>query len=333
MEKKQNTERNNKGGRPPKSTTDKLKYRITVKLATPDYYTLKSRARSAGISASEYLRECFRKGYVRQRLTEDLQRNIPTISVSYAVWRTIWTSWLIRQMPEDSRRQSWNAVYRWQESKNCWTISCYDCQDWIAKIVKGSGFREVTGYIIDSKKDARIIAHAGLFIEDVDTITKAFEAQAGMNPKVSRPVGHIALGFSKLGFSKEDESRLTSRIMAEIALEYMGRMGIRNTQFFIARHFDKEHPHIHIAYNRIDNDGRTISDKNERIRSTRICKELTKKYNLYWKSRTRPSTGFTPSLNRRFQGVETGTFLPLIWRNKAWKFSSSTRASRTRCRV
>ena len=71
MEKKQNTERNNKGGRPPKSTTDKLKYRVTVKLATPDYYTLKSRARSAGISASEYLRECFRKGYVRQRFTAE----------------------------------------------------------------------------------------------------------------------------------------------------------------------------------------------------------------------------------------------------------------------
>ena len=65
MEKKQNAERNNRGGRPPKSTTDKLKYRVTVKLATPDYYTLKRRARSAGISASEYLRECFRKGYVR----------------------------------------------------------------------------------------------------------------------------------------------------------------------------------------------------------------------------------------------------------------------------
>lgn len=146
----------------------------------------------------------------------------------------------------------------------------------IAKIVKGSGFREVTRYIIDSKKDARIIAHAGLFIEDVNTITKAFEAQAGMNPKVSRPVGHIALGFSR-----EDESRLTSRIMAEIALEYMGRMGIRNTQFFIARHFDKEHPHIHIAYNQIDNDGRTISDKNERLRSARICKELTLKYGLH----------------------------------------------------
>lgn len=113
-------------------------------------------------------------------------------------------------------------------------------------------------------------------IAKIVKITKSFEAQAGMNLQVSRPVGHIALEFSK-----EDESRLTSRIMAEIALEYMGRMDIRNTQFFIARHFDKEHPHIHIAYNRIDNDGRTISDKNERLRSARICKELTLKYGLH----------------------------------------------------
>lgn len=61
----------------------------------------------------------------------------------------------------------------------------------------------------------------------------------------------------------------------------MERMGIRDTQFFIARHFDKEHPHVHIAFNRIDNNGSTISDRHERLRSTRICKELTMKYGLY----------------------------------------------------
>lgn len=94
--------------------------------------------------------------------------------------------------------------------------------------------------------------------------------------KVSKSVGHIALSFSK-----EDEPRLTNRIMASIALEYMQRMGIRETQFFIARHFDKEHPHVHIAFNRIDNNGNTISDRNERLRSTRICKELTQKYGLH----------------------------------------------------
>ena len=45
----------------------------------------------------------------------------------------------------------------------------------IAKIVKGSGFREVTGYIIDSKKNARIIAHAGLFIEREESHYSAYQ--------------------------------------------------------------------------------------------------------------------------------------------------------------
>lgn len=69
--------------------------------------------------------------------------------------------------------------------------------------------------------------------------------------------------------------------MGGIALEYMERMGIKDTQFFIARHFDKEHPHVHIAFNRIDNNGNTISDRHERLRSTRICKELTLIYGLH----------------------------------------------------
>ena len=59
-------------------------------------------------------------------------------------------------------------------------------------------------------------------------------------------------------------------------------MGITDTQILIVRHFDKEHPHVHIAFNRIANNGRTISDRNERIRSTRVCKELTRKYGLYF---------------------------------------------------
>jgi len=72
--------------------------------------------------------------------------------------------------------------------------------------------------------------------------------------------------------------------MAGIALEYLKEMGIKDTQVFIVRHFDKEHPHVHIAFNRIANDGRTITDRNERIRSARICKELTRKYGLYFAS-------------------------------------------------
>jgi hypothetical protein len=62
----------------------------------------------------------------------------------------------------------------------------------------------------------------------------------------------------------------------------MTKMGITNTQYIIGRHFDKEHPHIHIVFNRVDNNSKTISDKNDRYRSEKICKELTEKYCLYF---------------------------------------------------
>ena len=112
--------------------------------------------------------------------------------------------------------------------------------------------------------------------------------------------------------------------MAGMALEYLKEMGITDTQVLIVRHFDKEHPHVHIAFNRIANNGRTISDRNERIRSARICKELTKKYNLYFangkervkqhrlKEPDKTKYGLYSILKSEFQGVETGTFLPLI---------------------
>lgn len=147
----------------------------------------------------------------------------------------------------------------------------------IAKIMKGSDFKGVVYYILNDKKGIQIIDSDGLFLENNDTIAHGFIGQAQMNPRVTKAVGHIALSFSK-----EDAPRLNNTVMAQIAREYMERMGIKDTQYIIGRHFDKEHPHVHIAFNRIDNNGKTISDRNDRFRSERICKELTKKYGLHF---------------------------------------------------
>ena len=78
----------------------------------------------------------------------------------------------------------------------------------MAKIVKGSDFKGAVDYIIDKKKDTQIVASEGLFMENLETIAMSFNAQSRMNDKVTKPVGHIALSFSK-----EDELRLTNRIM------------------------------------------------------------------------------------------------------------------------
>ena len=58
-----------KGGRPTKGVAEKKKYRITVKLNTQDYYTLKGKAKSAGVTISEFVRKVLDKGNVIERLT------------------------------------------------------------------------------------------------------------------------------------------------------------------------------------------------------------------------------------------------------------------------
>ena len=56
-----------KGGRPTKGVAEKKKYRITVKLNTQDYYTLK--AKRAGVTMSEFVRKVLDKGNIIERLT------------------------------------------------------------------------------------------------------------------------------------------------------------------------------------------------------------------------------------------------------------------------
>ena len=70
MEYKEDKKRN-KGGRPKKGATEKLTYRVAVKLAAADYFRLMTRAYEAGVSSSEYMRECFRNGHVKGRMSEE----------------------------------------------------------------------------------------------------------------------------------------------------------------------------------------------------------------------------------------------------------------------
>jgi hypothetical protein len=61
----------NKNGRPTKGASEKKSYKVSLKMATEEYYSLKSKARSAGISLSEYLRQTVGKSEVKQRLSPE----------------------------------------------------------------------------------------------------------------------------------------------------------------------------------------------------------------------------------------------------------------------
>jgi hypothetical protein len=144
----------------------------------------------------------------------------------------------------------------------------------MAKIVQGCGFKGVINYVLDKDK-AQLLFAEGIRLKDRESIFHSFIAQSQMNP-ISKPVAHISLSFSV-----QDKAKLSNAVIARIAIEYMNKMGYGNTQFIIVGHHDREHPHVHLVINRIDNDGKRISDKNEKFRSTQVCMELTKKYGLY----------------------------------------------------
>ena len=146
----------------------------------------------------------------------------------------------------------------------------------MAKITKGYDFGGAVRYVTQEKKDAKLLDAKGVLTTDKNSIINSFRLQAQLRPDVKNMVGHISLDFSK-----EDVDKVDDNLMCKVADDYMRRMHIQNTQYILVRHFDREHPHCHLVFNRIDNDGHLISDKNDRIRSAKICKELTQKFGLH----------------------------------------------------
>lgn len=143
---------------------------------------------------------------------------------------------------------------------------------------KRASFARVVNYVNNPKK-ARFIDSKDVRLDDNTTIAMSMQGQADDKPgrKLKNPVYHISLDFAH-----EDTPKLTDALMVEIAREYMRRMGITNTQYIVCRHTDREHQHLHIVANRVDNDGNTISDSNDNVRNVKVCKALTREYGLHF---------------------------------------------------
>ena len=144
----------------------------------------------------------------------------------------------------------------------------------IGKIMKAASFKRCVQYVT-GKEDAKILASDGVLLTSTQGIIDSFEFQRQLNPRISKPVGHIALSFLP-----EDKDILTDEMMTRIAMDYMELMGIKNTQFLLVRHFDNGNPHCHLVYNRINNEGKTISDQNDFRRNEQVTKLLKRKYGL-----------------------------------------------------
>jgi len=145
----------------------------------------------------------------------------------------------------------------------------------IGKVIIGKSFGGCVRYVLE-KDDAVILESAGVRIQSASQIINDFNLQRKFNPDLGKAVGHIVLCWSI-----HDANKLNDEVMVNLAKEYLHKINIRDTQYLIVKHNDREHPHIHIVYNRVDNNGKTISDKFQKDRNIKITKELTLKYGFH----------------------------------------------------
>ncbi len=151
----------------------------------------------------------------------------------------------------------------------------------IAKNIKGKSFKGCVRYVMNDT--AQLFEAEGVLAGTTEDIIRSFAMQRSGRREVKQPVGHIPISFAP-----EDKERMTNDFMVQLAKEYMEEMGIRNTQYIIVRHHNTGNEHLHIVYNRINNDLKLISVNHDYKRNIKVCKKLKDKHRLtYGKGKER----------------------------------------------
>ena len=107
----------------------------------------------------------------------------------------------------------------------------------------------------------------GLPGEDMRLALLSFENYLLANRNTEKPVLHIAL-------SPAPEDKLTDEQLAELAQNYMQKMGYGDQPYIAYKHGDTHNTHIHIVSVCVDEEGRKINDSFEHRRSMTACREL-----------------------------------------------------------
>ena len=143
----------------------------------------------------------------------------------------------------------------------------------ISKVVIGKTFYGACRYVCMDKKRAVVLETEGVRDYDYKLMAKDFELQQSMRPSLTKAVFHGIISFYP-------GEKIGDKMMAEIAKEYLQEMKITDTQFAIVKHIDKNHSHLHILANLVNNNGETIKDNWIGLKGKKIAQKLTKKYGL-----------------------------------------------------
>ena len=110
-------------------------------------------------------------------------------------------------------------------------------------------------------------------VYSVAQLTQSFEPYLIANRNTEKHTLHISL-------NPDPKDQVTDDKFREMAQEYMKEMGYGEQPFIVFKHTDIDRSHIHIVSVCVDENGKKISDKFEKMRSMNVSRELERKHNL-----------------------------------------------------
>ena len=144
----------------------------------------------------------------------------------------------------------------------------------ISKVITGKTFYGTCRYICMDQKRALVLEIEGVRGHNYKLMAADFDMQRELRPTLGIAVFHGILSFYP-------GEKIEDRIMTEIAKEYLQKLGITNTQYSITKHNDKNHSHLHIIANLVNNNGAVIKDSWIGLKGKKVAQDLTRKYGLH----------------------------------------------------
>lgn len=107
----------------------------------------------------------------------------------------------------------------------------------------------------------------------VAQLAQSFTPYLIANRNTEKHTLHISL-------NPDPNDKVSDEKYREMAEQYMREMGYGEQPFVVFKHTDIDRSHIHIVSVCVDEQGKKISDKFEKMRSMNVCRELERKHGL-----------------------------------------------------
>lgn len=125
----------------------------------------------------------------------------------------------------------------------------------------------------------------GVATRVASSLSKQFDSQAALNSRVKYNTGHLIISHPNYDQPRLEQLARTMGcdiygVYKKLNLEIMQKLNLLNTQFLMVHHKGTHCSHDHIAFNRVQYDGKVVDSSFIKLRCQEAAAEVSKKYGL-----------------------------------------------------